>query len=146
VTKRLETAREEYDDDIKAARAVEFATNKFKEFEDRFGEGQVATKEVDSDAYVKPGSIEKLVKRNPRLTGLKIYDVATNKVVVIVKNKETGKYQFVPADSADIDTTGDAMPEPKTGPDFTYLSPGQQKVVQDIQAGADKDFGIGFYD
>jgi len=146
VTKRLEAAREEYDDDIKAARAVEFATNKFKEFEDRFGEGQVATKEVDSDAYVKPGSIEKLVKRNPRLTGLKIYDVATNKVVVIVKNKETGKYQFVPADSADIDTTGDAMPEPKTGPDFTYLSPGQQKVVQDIQAGADKDFGIGFYD
>jgi hypothetical protein len=146
VTKRLEAAREEYDDDIKAARAVEFATNKFKEFEDRFGEGQVATKEVDSDAYVKPGSIEKLVKRNPRLTGLKIYDVATNKVVVIVKNKETGKFQFVPADSADIDTTGDAMPEPKTGPDFTYLSPGQQKVVQDIQAGADKDFGIGFYD
>ena len=40
VTERLKTAREEYDDDIKAARAVEFATNKFKEFEDRFA-GQV---------------------------------------------------------------------------------------------------------
>ena len=146
VTERLKTAREEYDDDIKAARAVEFATNKFKEFEDRFGEGQVATKEIDSDAYLKSGSIEKLVKRNPRLTGLKIYDVATNKVVVIVKNKETGKYQFVPADSADIDTTGDAMPEPKTGPDFTYLSPGQQKTLENIREASDSDFGMGFYE
>ena len=146
VTERLKTAREEYDDDIKAARAVEFATNKFKEFEDRFGEGQVATKEIDSDAYLKPGSIEKLVKRNPRLTGLKIYDVATNKVVVIVKNKETGKFQFVPADSADIDTTGDAMPEPKTGPDFTYLSEGQQETLKNIREASDSNFGLGFYE
>ena len=144
--KRLEAAREDFGDGIKAARAIEFEDTKFKEFEDRFGEGQVATKEIDSDAYLKPGSIEKLVKRNPRLTGLKIYDVATNKVVVIVKNKETGKFQFVPADSADIDTTGDAMPEPKTGPDFTYLSPGQQKTLENIREASDSDFGMGFYE
>ena len=62
------------------------------------------------------------------------------------RKTQTNKFQIVPADPADIDDTGEAMPEPKTKPDFTYLSPGQQKVVQDIQAGADKDFGIGFYD
>ena len=62
------------------------------------------------------------------------------------KNKETGKFQFVPADSADIDTTGDAMPEPKTGPDFTYLSPGQQKTLENIREASDSDFGMGFYE
>ena len=148
VTERLKTAREEYDDDIKAARAVEFATNKFKEFEDRFGEGQVATKEIDSDAYLKSGSIEKLVKRNPRLTGLKIYDVATNKVVVIVTDTATGRLKLVPADSADIDMTGEGMPAPEsqTPRSFDYLSPGQKKIVKDIQEKSDPEFGMGFYD
>ena len=146
ITKRLEEAREDFGDGIKAARAVEFEDKKFKEFEDRFGEGQVATNVVDSDAYVKPGSIEKLVKQNPRLTGLKIYDVATNKVVVIVKNRETGKFQFVPADSADIDTTGDAMPEPTYFGQFDK-NPSYRRPPKDVDlSGAGEQFGIGFYD
>jgi len=146
ITKRLEEAREDFGDGIKAARAVEFEDKKFKEFEDRFGEGQVATNVIDSDAYVKPGSIEKLVKQNPRLTGLKIYDVATNKVVVIVKNRETGKFQFVPADSADIDTTGDAMPEPTYFGQFDK-NPSYRRPPKDVDlSGAGEQFGIGFYD
>ena len=36
ITKRLEAAREEFGDDIKAARAVEFGDTKIKEFEDKF--------------------------------------------------------------------------------------------------------------
>ena len=90
--------------------------------------------------------IERFVKSNPQLARQVVYDVATGKAVRFVRNTQTNKFEIVPADPADIDDTGEAMPEPKTKPDFTYLSPGQQKVVKDIQAGADKDFGIGFYD
>jgi hypothetical protein len=46
----------------------------------------------------------------------------------------------------DIDDTGDAMPEPKTGPDFTYLSPGQQETLENIREASDSDFGLGFYE
>ena len=67
--KRLEAAREEFGDDIKAARAVEFADTKFKEFEDKFGEGQVATTVIDSDGYQRKGQLEKFVKQNPRKAG-----------------------------------------------------------------------------
>ena len=116
ITKRLEAAREDFGDDIKAARAVEFADTKFKEFEDRFGEGQVATTVIDSDNYQRPGSLEKFVKQNPRIAGLKIYDVATNKPVIIVTDTVTGKLTLVPADSADIDTTGDMQPAPRENP------------------------------
>ena len=146
--KRLEAARKDFGDDIKAARAVDFADNKFKELEDRFGEGQVATTVIDSDNYQRKGSLEKFVKQNPRIAGLKIYDVATNKPVIIVTDTETGKLKLVPADSADIDTTGEGMPAPEsqTPRSFDYLSPGQKKVIEDIRAGSDKEFGIGFYD
>ena len=116
ITKRLEAAREDFGDDIKAARAVEFADTKFKEFEDRFGEGQVATTVIDSDSYQSPGSLEKFVKQNPRIAGLKIYDVATDKPVIIVTDTVTGKLTLVPADSADIDTTGDIQPAPRENP------------------------------
>ena len=146
--KRLEKAREDFGDDIKAARAIEFADTKFKQLENRFGEGQVATTVIDSDNYQRKGSLEKFVKQNPRIAGLKIYDVATNKPVIIVTDTETGKLKLVPADSADIDTTGEGMPAPEsqTPRSFDYLSPGQKKVIEDIQAGSDKEFGIGFYD
>ena len=116
ITKRLEAAREEFGDDIKAARAVEFADTKFKEFEDKFGEGQVATTVIDSDGYQRKGSLEKFVKQNPRIAGLKIYDVATNKVVVIVTDTATGRLKLVPADSVDVDTTGDTQPAPRENP------------------------------
>ena len=38
------------------------------------------------------------------------------------------------------------MPEPKTGPDFTYLSPGQQETLKNIREASDSDFGMGFYE
>ena len=146
ITKRLEAAREEFGDDIKAARAVEFGDTKFKEFEDKFGEGQVATTVIDSDGYQRKGSLEKFVKQNPRIAGLKIYDVATNKVVVIVTDTATGRLKLVPADSADIDTTGDMQPAPEAPRSFDYLSEKQKQKLKEIQEGSDSEFGIGFYD
>jgi hypothetical protein len=145
ITKRLEAAREEFGDDIKAARAVEFADTKFKEFEDKFGEGQVATTVIDSDGYQRKGSLEKFVKQNPRIAGLKIYDVATNKVVIIVTDTATGRLKLVPADSADIDTTGDTQPAPRENPGLfgQPTKPGKElkEILPDFRdSGFDEDF------
>ena len=76
----------------------------------------MATTVIDSDSYQRPGSLEKFVKQNPRIAGLKIYDVATDKPVIIVTDTVTGKLTLVPADSADIDTTGDIQPAPRENP------------------------------
>jgi len=143
--KRLEAAREDFGDDIKAARAVDFADNKFKEFEDRFGEGQVATTVIDSDNYQRKGSLEKFVKQNPRIAGLKIYDVATNKPVVIVTDTETGRLKLVPADSADIDTTGEGMPDPNIKPGLFGQPTKPEKELKEVlpdfrDTGFDEDF------
>ena len=145
LNKRLEAAREDFGDDIKAARAVEFADTKFKEFEDRFGEGQVATTVIDSDSYQRKGSLEKFVKQNPRIAGLKIYDVATNKPVIIVTDKLTGKLKLVPADSADIDTTGEDMPDPNRTPGLfgQKTKPGKElkEILPDFtDPGFDEEF------
>ena len=59
---------------------------------------------------------------------------------------QTGKFRLVPASSEDIDTTGEAMPEPKSPRSFDYLSPRQKEVVEGIQEKADPEFGMGFYD
>ena len=143
--KRLEAAREDFGDDIKAARAVDFADNKFKEFEDRFGEGQVATTVIDSDNYQRKGSLEKFIKQNPRIAGLKIYDVATNKPVVIVTDIETGRLKLVPADSADIDTTGEGMPDPDRTPGLFGQKTKPEKDLKEIlpdlrDSGFDEEF------
>ena len=143
--KRLEAAREEFGDDIKAARAVEFGDTKFEEFEDKFGEGQVATTVIDSDGYQRKGSLEKFVKQNPRIAGLKIYDVATNKVVIIVTDTATGRLKLVPADSADIDTTGDTQPAPRENPGLfgQPTKPGRElkEILPDFRdSGFDEDF------
>jgi len=143
--KRLEAAREDFGDGIKAARAIEFEDTKFKEFEDKFGEGQVATTVIDSDGYQRKGSLEKFVKQNPRTAGLKIYDVATNKVVVIVTDTATGRLKLVPADSADMDTTGDMQPAPRKNPGLfgQPTKPGKElkEILPDFRdSGFDEDF------
>ena len=130
---------------IKAQREVDFYDTIFKNLQSEYGKESVSTVTIDS-SEIPDKQIERFVKSNPQLARQVVYDVATGKAVRFVRNTQTNKFEIIPADPSDIDDTGDAMPEPKTGPDFTYLSPGQQKVVQDIQAGADKDFGIGFYD
>ena len=45
-----------------------------------------------------------------------IYDVAKGRAVELVKNKLTGDFELIPADSADIDTTGDQQPSPRKNP------------------------------
>ena len=148
-TERIRTiADTKYEgDEIKAAREVNFPTEIYPNLISEYGEETVATSVIDSSGLQKPKDIQRFVKQNPQLSRQVVYDVRTGKAMKFVKD-QTGKFALIPADSADIDTTGEGMPAPEsqTPRSFDYLSPGQKKVIEDIQAGADKEFGIGFYD
>ena len=148
-TERIQAiADTKYDGDtIKAQREVDFATEIYPNLISEYGQESVATSVIDSSGLQKPKDVQRFVKQNPTLARQVVYDVRTGKAVRFVKD-QTGKFALVPEDSADIDTTGEGMPSPEsqTKRSFGYLSPGQKKVLEDIQAGADKEFGIGFYD
>jgi len=130
---------------IKAQREVDFATTTYPNLISQYGEESVATDIIDSSTLQKPRDVERFVKANPTLARQVVYDVATGKAMKFVKD-QTGKFTLVPADSADIDTTGEAMPAPQSPRSFDYLSPGQKEVVKDIQEKSDPEFGMGFYD
>ena len=133
--KRIEKFTQDFGDEIKAARAVDFIDNKFQDLELEYGKGQVATIPIDSDAFTgkgKKGALKKFADNNPRLLGLKLYDVAQDRVVVIRLNKTNNQLELVPADSADIDTTGDAQPAPGVKRSFDYLNPDQIKKLDEL--------------
>ena len=143
-----EIADKNYEGDtIKAQREVDFATKTYPGLVDQYGQESVSTSVIDSTNLQKPKEIQKFVKQNPQLARQVVYDVRTGKAMRFVQD-QTGNFALVPADSADIDMTGEGMPAPEsqTPRSFDYLSPGQKKVIEDIQAGADKEFGMGFYD
>ena len=140
--KRIEKFTQDFGDEIKAARAVDFIDNKFQAFELEYGKGQVATIPIDSDAFTgkgKKGALKKFADNNPRLLGLKLYDVAQDRVVVIRLNKTTNQLELVPADLSQADTTGDDMPKPVVR-NPGYLRPPKEADLDE------PDFGIGFYD
>ena len=130
---------------IKAKREQNFYTTIFKDLENEYGKESVSTVTIDS-SEIPDKQIERFVKSNPQLARQVVYDVATGKAVRFVRNTQTNKFEIIPADPSDIDDTGDAMPEPKTGPDFTYLSEGQQETLKNIREASDSDFGMGFYE
>jgi hypothetical protein len=130
---------------IKAKREQDFYTTIFKDLENQYGKESVSTSVIDS-SEIPDKQIERFVKSNPQLARQVVYDVATGKAVRFVRNTQTNKFEIIPADPLDIDDTGDAMPEPKTGPDFTYLSEGQQETLKNIREASDSNFGLGFYE
>ena len=118
-------------DEIKAAREVNFPSEIYPGLVSQYGEETVATSVIDSSGLQKPKDIQRFVKQNPQLARQVVYDVRTGKAVKFVKD-QTGKFALIPADSADIDTTGESMPAPKTSPDFTYFNPEQKKKIEEL--------------
>jgi hypothetical protein len=115
-TKTKENLLKKYDNnEIKAQREQDFYATEFDNLRGVYGDESVAIETIDSSQYQKKGSLEKYVKQNPQVARQVIYDVATGKAMRIVKD-QTGKFKLVPADSADIDTTGEAMPAPDRTP------------------------------
>jgi len=154
-TKRVqEIADEKYDSDIiKAQREVDFPTKVYPGLKEQYGDKQVATAVIDTSILSTPKKIDKFVDQNPFLASKVVYDVATDTAMRVVKDRLTGQFVLIPADSADIDTTGEDMPAPKSSRSFDYLSPRQKEVVEGIQEKvegiqekADPEFGMGFYD
>ena len=117
-TERVQAiADTKYDGDtIKAQREVNFATETYPNLVSEFGEESVATSVIDSSGLQKPKDINRFVKQNPQLARQVVYDVRTGKAMRFVKDQVTGKFALVPADSADMDTTGDGQPAPRENP------------------------------
>ena len=140
-------AKERYGGDIiKAQRDVDFSTKVYPGLVDQYGKKQVATTVIDTSILSTPKKIDRFVDQNPFLASKVVYDVATDTTLRVVKDKLTGQFVLVPADSSEIDTTGEAMPAPESSRSFDYLSPRQKEVIKGIQEKADPEFGIGFYD
>ena len=116
-TERIQAiADTKYDGDtIKAQREVDFATETYPGLVSQYGQESVATSVIDSSGLQKPKDVQRFVKQNPQLARQVVYDVRTGKAMRFVKD-QTGKFALVPADSADIDTTGEAMPAPDRTP------------------------------
>ena len=116
-TERVQAiADTKYDGDIiKAQREVDFATETYPTLTAEYGQESVATSVIDSSGLQKPKDIQRFVKQNPQLARQVVYDVRTGKAMRFVKD-ETGKFALVPADSIDIDTTGEDMPAPRDNP------------------------------
>ena len=145
--KRIESAKENYGgNEIKAAREIDFYDNKFKELEGNYGDQGVFIDPVDLSVYEnQKNGLEKFVKQNPQAGRQVVYDVATGKAVRILKDTATGKLKIVPADSADIDTTGEGMPEPNITPGLfgQKTKPGKslKEVLPDFtDSGFDEEF------
>ena len=107
-------ADKNYDGDIiKAQREVDFATKTYPNLVEQYGKESVATSVIDSSGLQKPKDINRFVKQNPILARQVVYDVRTGMAMRFVKNTVTNKFELVPADSANLDTTGEIQPKPK---------------------------------
>jgi hypothetical protein len=146
-TQRIqEIADTKYDgDEIKAAREVEFATKTYPNLVSEYGQESVATSVIDSSGLQKPKDINRFVKQNPTLARQVVYDVRTGMAMRFVKNTVTNKFELVPADSVDMDTTGDTQPAPRENPGLfgQPTKPGRElkEILPDFRdTGFDEDF------
>ena len=130
---------------IKAQREVDFATTTYPNLISEYGEESVATDIIDSSTLQKPRDVERFVKANPTLARQVVYDVATGKPMRFVKD-QTGKFALIPADSADIDTTGEGQPAPRTNAGLfgQPTKPGKplKEILPDFR---DSEFDESFY-
>ena len=132
-------------DTIKAQREVEFATETYPTLTAEYGQESVATSVIDSSGLQKQKDLDRFVKQNPALARQVVYDVATGKAMKFVKNTVTNKFELIPADSADVDTTGDIQPAPRDNPGLFGRDTKPPKELKEIlpdftEPGFDEDF------
>ena len=138
-------ADKNYDGDIiKAQREVDFATKTYPNLVEQYGKESVATSVIDSSGLQKPKDINRFVKQNPILARQVVYDVRTGTAMRFVKD-QTGKFALIPADSADMDTTGEGMPDPDIKPGLFGQKTKPEKSLKEIlpdfrDSGFDEEF------
>ena len=148
-TERIQAiADTKYEGDIiKAQREVNFATETYPTLTAEYGQESVATTVIDSSGLQKQKDLDRFVKQNPTLARQVVYDVATGKAMKFVKNTVTNKFELIPANPEDIDTTGDDMPPPKTPGLFNRpTKPGKElkEILPDFRD-PDTGFNEDFY-
>ena len=125
---------------IKGQNAVDFFDTKYNELKAEFGAESVSVEPIDITLYQSQQNIKKFRKANPGAEGKVFFDVASGKGVKLVKDIETGDLKFIPADSSDIDTSGEDMPSPNTGTSGLF----GQKTKPDIITPKIKELGEEF--
>jgi len=134
-----------YDGDtIKASREVGFPTETYPNLVSQYGKESVATSVIDSSGLQKPKDVQRFVKQNPQLARQVVYDVRTGMAMRFAKD-QTGKFALIPADSADIDTTGESMPDPDIKPGLFGQKTKPEKSIKEIlpdfrDSGFDEEF------
>jgi len=148
-TERIQAiADTKYEGDIiKAQREVNFATETYPTLTAEYGQESVATTVIDSSGLQKQRDLDRFVNANPQLIRQVVYDVATGKPMKFVKNTVTNKFELIPANPEDIDTTGDDMPPPNTPGLFNRpTKPGKElkEILPDFRD-PDTEFNEDFY-
>ena len=125
---------------IKGQNAVDFFETKYNELTGIYGTESVAVEPIDATTVRTKQQINNFKKANPDYLGKIYFDVASGKAVKFVRDVESGDLKLVPVDSADIDTTGETMPDPNT------TTPGLfgQKTKPDIITPKIKELGEEF--
>ena len=131
---------------IKGQNAVDFFETKYNELKAEFGAESVSVEPIDITLYQSQKNIKKFKNANPGAEGKVFFDVASGKGVKLVKDVETGDLKFIPADSSEIDTTGDIQPAPDGTPGLFNRKVDEEKVKEFKEKVDKPDFGIGFYD
>jgi len=131
-------------DEIRAAREVGFPTETYPNLVSQYGQESVATSVIDSSGLQKPKDVQRFVKQNPQLARQVVYDVRTGMAMRFAKD-QTGKFALIPADSADIDTTGESMPDPDIKPGLFGQKTKPEKSIKEIlpdfrDSGFDEEF------
>ena len=100
-----------------------------------------------------PKSIQRSANLKKKDIGKIFYELNTGSVLKLIRDPASNKLTFTILDRGQIeDDTGDILnttqeqetvsPIPKS---FDFLSPGQRDRLEQIQEGADKEFGLNFY-
>ena len=97
----------------------------------KYGQESVATSIIDSSGLQKPKDINRFVKQNPQLARQVVYDVRTGKAMRFAKD-QTGKFALIPADSVDMDTTGEGMPDPDITPGLFGQKTKPEKSLKEV--------------
>ena len=132
---------------IKGQNAVNFFDFKYNELKTEYGDKSVGVEPIDATRYQTKKQINNFKKANPDYLGKIYFDVASGKAVKFVKDVESGDLKLMPVDSADIDTTGDDMPDPDkptAGLFGQKTKPGKplKEIIPDLR---DSEFDESFY-
>jgi len=130
---------------IKGQNAVDFFDTKYNELKAEFGELSVSVEPIDITLYQSQQNIKKFRKANPGAEGKVFYDVASGKGVKLVKDVESGDLKFIPADSSDIDTSGEDMPSPNTSTPGLFGQKTKPNIIGPAIERLGEEFSDDFY-